>query len=211
MVHRIKSHQRLRTILFIGSIAALLTTSLYARFREPPTLRIHEIEPWMSFSTVCVKGILETGALEMRDGSLLYMLADETGSLPVFLEASTITQRPMAGDAVVVKGRLGLASGRRASLRVGDVDGVTIQDEVLPVTVRGTICEVRSPAPDSRAPYRLILECPEGRVELIHWFHPTYQASAGDRVDAVGTLGFYRGRKQLKVNRRSDLRCYPDV
>jgi hypothetical protein len=211
VARRVKTHQRLRTILLICSIAALLSASLYARFREPPTVRIHEIETWMSFSTVHVKGILETGALEMRDGSLLYMLADETGSLPIFLNASTITQRPAAGNVVVVKGRLGLASGHRASLQVGDVDGITVQHEALPATVRGILCEVRSPAPGSRAPHRLILERSEGRMELIHWFTPDYQASAGDRVEAVGTLGFYRGRKQLKVNRSCDLRCYPDV
>ena len=211
MVRRAKRHQRLRTIGFLCGIAVLLTASLHARFREPPTVRIHEIEPWMSFSTVCVKGILETGALKMRDGSLLYMLADETGSLPVFIDASTISQRPAAGNVVVVTGRLGLASGSRASLRVRDEDGITVMNEVFPATVRGTLCEVRSPPPGSRAPYRLILERSEGRMELIHWFDPDYQVSAGDRVEAAGTLGFYRGRKQLKINRSRDLRCYPDV
>jgi hypothetical protein len=211
LLRRAKRYRRLKTIIFACSIVTLLTASLHAHFREPPLVRIYEIETWMSFSTVRVNGILETRALEMRDGSLLYMLADESGSLPVFVDASAISQRPVAGDAVVMKGRLGLASGHRASLQVSDTDGVTIQEEVLPFTVRGTLCEIHSPTPGSRTPYRLILERSEGRMELIHWFTPDYEASVGDQVEAVGTLGFYRGRKQVKVSRSSELRFYPDV
>ena len=162
----------------------------------------------MSFSKVRIEGVLESRSLEMRDGSLLWMVADETGSLPVFTDQALRVHGLDSGVAVVVEGRLGLVSSDRVSLHIDEVEGFNVLSESVPVTVRGMIAEVHSPPFGSRHPHRLMLERPEGRIEVIHWFSPEKQVAVGDTVEATGTLVFYKGKKQVKVNHRGRLKHY---
>ena len=95
-------------------------------------------------------------------------------------------------------------------MRVPRPGQINVLENAAPTIVRGQVAEVWSPPSDSRAPYRIILDRPEGRLEVVHWFAPEHQVAVGDRVDVKGTIGFYKGRMQLKVRHPGDVRLYPE-
>lgn len=210
MPHRVKAIKRLRTTVFVMVVSGMSLASLHAGRREPRLVRISEIRPIMNFSTVCVQGVLACEARVLRDGAVLYLIADDTGSLPVFLSRTPDGKLPRAGCPVTATGVLGMGAGNRVSMRVHDPEQIKVLKDIDPITVRGQVAEVRTPSPDSRAPHRIILNRPEGRLEVIHWFTPKQRIAVGDRLEAEGVLGFYRGRMRLKVRAPGDIRPYPE-
>lgn len=210
MPHPVKTIKRLRAAAFVVVVSGLSLAALYANRREPAFVRISEIRPVMNFSTVRVQGVIESEARVLRDGTVLFLVADETGSLPVFLNRSSAELLPRAGNRVDVTGVLNRSAGNLVSMRVHRPGQIEVLEENVPISVRGQVVEVRSPPPDSRAPYRLILDRPEGRVEVIHWFAPEQQAAVGERVEVQGTIGFYRGRMQIKVRAPGNIRYSPE-
>jgi len=210
MLRGSKAVKRLRALAFISIVSGLSLASLYASRREPPLVRIGEIKPIMNFSTVRVQGFLESEARTLRDGAVLYLIADETGSLPVFLNRAFEGKPPRAGTRVSATGGLSLGAGNQVSMRVPRPGQIKVLENAAPTIVRGQVAEVWSPPSDSRAPYRIILDRPEGRLEVVHWFAPEHQVAVGDRVDVKGTIGFYKGRMQLKVSHPGDVRLYPE-
>jgi len=206
---RAKTIKRLRTAAFVIAVSGLLLTSLYRSRRESPLVRIGEIKPVMNFSTVRVQGVLESDARALRDGAVLYLIADETGSLPIFSRAHA-EELPKAGNWVVATGRLSVGAGNQVRMHVHDAGQVEVLGKPDPTIVRGQVSEVWIPPSDSRAPFRIVLARPEGSLEIVHWFTPEHQMAVGDRLEAKGSLGFYKGRKQLKVHEVEDLRLHPE-
>ena len=209
MPRRSKTIRRLRTVSFIAVVSGLLLVSLYTSRREPPLVRIGEIKPVMNFSTVRVQGVLESDARTLRDGAVLYLIADETGSLPIFSRAPA-EELPKAGNWVVATGRLSVGAGNQVRMQVHDAGQVEVIGRPAPITVYGQVSEVWTPPSDSRAPYRIVLARPEGSLEIVHWFTPEHQVAVGDRLEVKGNLGFYKGRMQLKVREAEDIRLYPE-
>ena len=205
-----KAVRRLRTTAFVITVCGLSLASLYASRREPPLVRIGELKPIMNFSTVRVQGVLKSKAHELQDGAVLYLIADETGSLPVFSSHAPEGKLPKAGSRVAATGRLSVSADNRMSMRVHGPGQIEVLENATPTIVRGRVAEVWSPPPDSRAPYRIILDRPEGRMEVVHWFMPEHKVAVGARVEVKGTLGFYKGRMQLKVRAAEDIRLHPE-
>jgi len=202
--------KRLRTAAFILVVSGLLLVSLYTSHREPPLVRIGEIKPVMNFSTVRVQGVLESDARQLQSGSVLYMIADETGSLPVFINPVPAGDLPAAGSRVAATGHLSVGAGNQARMRVHDAGQIKVLGKLPPTIVCGQVSKVWSPPPDSRAPYRITLARPEGSLEVVHWFTPEHQVAVGDRLEAKGNLGSYKGRLQLKVRKAGDIRLQPE-
>ncbi len=205
-----KAIKRFRSVAFMVVVSGVFLASLYTSRREPPLVRIGEIKPAMNFSTVRVQGILESDARRLRGGSVFCRIVDETGSLPVFLNRAPAGELPGAGSYVAATGRLGTDAEGRATMRVHDAGQIEILESTAPTIVRGQVSKVWSPPPDSRAPYRISLARPEGPLEVIHWFAPECQVAVGDRLEAKGILGSYKGRLQLKVRRAADIRLQPE-
>ena len=210
MLRGTKAVRRFRATAFVIMVSGLSLASLYASRREPPLVRIGEIKPVMNFSTVRVQGIIESEARALRDGVVLYFITDETGSLPVFLNRAPEGKLLKAGSRVAATGCLSVGAGNRVSMRVQDPGQIEVLEHTAPTTVRGQVAEVWSPPSDSRAPYRIILNRPEGRLEVVHWFAPDHQVVVGDRVEVKGAIGFYKGRMQLKVREAGDVHLYPE-
>lgn len=201
-----KAIKRLRAPAFIIVVFGLLLVSLCRSRRAPPLVRIGEIKPIMNFSTVCVQGVLESNARILRDGAVLYLIADETGSLPVFLNRAPEGMLPKAGKRVAATGRLSVGAGNRVRMNVQDPGQIEVLGNAAPTLVRGQVSGVWSPPPDSRAPYRITLARPEGPLEVVHWFTPEHQVAVGDQLEIKGIIGFYKGRMQLKVKEAGDIR-----
>ncbi|MEN8254370.1 MAG: hypothetical protein ABFR33_02765 [Verrucomicrobiota bacterium] len=204
-----KATKRLRTAAFAAAAIGLLLASLYMSHREPPLVRIGEIKPVMNFSTVRVQGVLESEARTLRDGAVLYLIADETGSLPIFSHAP-VEELPKAGNWVVATGCLSVGAGSQVRMQVHDAGQIEVIGKPAPITVHGQVSDVWTPPPDSRAPYRIVLARPEGSLEVVHWFTPKLQVVVDDRLEAKGILGSYKGRLQLKVRKAEDIRLQPE-
>lgn len=191
-------------------VAGLSLASLYASRREPPLIRIGGIKPVMNFSTVRVQGFLESTPRALQDGVLFFRIADESGALSVFLHRAAAEPLPPSGSRLAVTGRLSVGPGRQMSLRVKNSGQIERLEAGGPSTVEGRVAGVWTPPPDSRAPYRIFLERPEGRLEVIHWFAPARLTEVGERIEAKGVVGFYKGRMQIKVREAGDIRSYPE-
>ena len=210
MLRGTKAIKRLRATAFVIAVCGLLLASLYASRREPPLVRIGEINPSMNFSTVRVQGVLESKAHTLQDGDVLYLIADETGSLPVFSSHAPEGKLPKAGSQVAATGRLSVSADNRASMRVRGPGRIKVLENAAPTIIRGLVAVVWSPPPDSRAPYRMILDRPEGQMEVVYWFVPEHRVTVGARVEVKGTLSFYKGRMQLKVRAAEDIRFHQE-
>lgn len=178
--------------------------------REPPLIRIGEIKPAMNFSKVRVQGVLKSDVRALRSGAVFYLIADATGTLPVFLNRTPSEELPKAGCRIVATGRLNVGTGNQLRMRVQDARQIKILGNAEPTVVRGQVAEVRAPPPDSNAPHKIILTLPGGSLEVIHWFVPERQVVVGDRLEIKGALGFYKGRMQLKVRNPADIRLQPE-
>lgn len=191
-------------------LVAVFLFNLHLIRREPPLVRIGEIRPVMNFSKVRVEGLLKSDARILRGGTVLYTVADETGTLSVFLSRTPAGQLPKAGSRVAATGRLSMGSGNQIRMRTHDFDQIVVLETAVSTVVRGQVVEVRPPPMDSNAPYKIILTRPEGLLEIVHWFKPKDPVDVGVALEASGTLGFYKGRMQLKVRNAGDIRLQPD-
>jgi DNA/RNA endonuclease YhcR with UshA esterase domain len=195
-----RSKKQLRRVSLGGLLLGLFLLNLYMVRREPPLLQMGEIKPIHNFSRVRVQGLLKTDARILRGGSLFYLLVDETGSLPLFLDRAPEGKLPKAGSTIEATGRLRVGSGHQISMHVHDPKWIKITEQKsVFVTVRGQVQAVWNPPPDSNAPHRITLERPEGRIEIVFWFPLSLPIKVGDQLEATGRLGFYNGRMQLKV------------
>ncbi len=160
----------------------------------------------MNFSKVRVQGVLKSDARMLRGGAALYLIADESGSLPVFLTHAPEGKLPQAGCHMVATGRLNVGTGNQLRMRVRNAGQIVVEEAAPSIVVHGQVSEVWFPPKDSKAPHKISLITPDGSLEIIHWFIPEREVEAGDLLEVSGTLGFYKGRKQLKVRKPSDIR-----
>ena len=222
-----RSHRaikRLRVSLLVAALAGLFIASFAANFRESPFVHIGDIKPSMSFSTLRVRGTLETDARQLRDGGVFYRINDGTGRLPVFLAQPPAEPLPLAGSLVAVEGTLGLGVGTALRMSVQSTDKITVMPEAFisdfrlsaitaeqegeRITAYGRAAEVRHPGVGSKVPHRITLSDPGGSLEVVHWFSPDWPVEVGDRLEIRGTVDLYKERVQLKVWRPDDIRPY---
>ncbi|RKX36703.1 MAG: hypothetical protein DRP64_18240 [Verrucomicrobia bacterium] len=164
----------------------------------------------MNFSKVCVQGVLKSDARSLSGGTVFYMIADETGSLPVFLNCAPAETLPKAGCRVAATGHLSMGADNQVRMRADGSGQIVVLENAPPSIIRGQVSEVWAPPPDSKAPYKIVLVVPDGSLEVVHWFPPEHQVAVGDRVEVKGMIGFYKGRKQLKVRKPEDIRLHPE-
>ena len=150
--------------------------------------------------------MLKSDARMLRGGAVLYLIADESGSLPVFLNHAPEGKLPQAGCHIDATGRLNVGTGNQLRMRVRNAGQIVVQKAAPSIVVYGQVDEVWLPPPNSRAPRKIILTTPAGSLEIIHWFVPEQEVATGAHLEVRGTLGFYKGRKQLKVRKPSDIR-----
>jgi DNA/RNA endonuclease YhcR with UshA esterase domain len=212
-------------ILFVGGLFLL---DLYASHREPPLVSIGEIKPIRNFSTVRVQGRLQSDARKLRGGSILYMVDDGTGTLPVFLGQAPEGELPKAGSRVAVTGGLSIGAGNNIRMRAQSSDQILVEPvaplekrvgelwiaDITPeqegkrMTVYGRVSKVWRPRPDSRAPHKVVLADQSGSLEVIHWFAPERKVKVGDELEITGTVDLYKEKVQLKVWASADIADY---
>ena len=200
----------LRHGAWIGVLVSLFLLNLQWIHREPTLVRIGEITPAMNFSKVRVQGVLKSDARALRGGDVLYLIADETGSLSVFLNCVPVEKLPEAGSPIAVTGRLSVGAGNQVRMRVHDAGQINVLESARPSIVRGQVAGIWAPPSDSNAPYKITLTFSGGSLEVVHWFVPEQQVTVGDSLEVEGTLGFYKGCRQLKVQNPSDIRLQPE-
>jgi len=160
----------------------------------------------MNFSKVRVQGVLKADARAMRGGAVLYLLADESGTLPVFLSRTPEGKLPRAGCRILATGRLNVGAGNQVRMRVQDTRQIVVEEVAGPTVVRGQVTKVWRSPKESNAPHKIFLSTPGGSLEVVYWFSPEQQVAVGNQIEVKGILGFYKGRKQLKVRKPSDIR-----
>ena len=200
--------KRLPAAAFVLAVTLLSLTALDAARRPPRRVQVGGIRPYMNFTAVRLRGLVTRPPQRLEDGKVLLFMADETGSLPVFLDYGSPETLPPAGCPVTVAGRLNVGPDWRSVLRVKDTAQLSIMDEAPPVSVRGRVLEVCPPPPGSRAPYRIVLEGAGGRLEAVHWFTPPRRLQAGEDIEVRGCLDLYRKRIQVRIADEADIRYY---
>ncbi|MCF7816516.1 MAG: OB-fold nucleic acid binding domain-containing protein [Kiritimatiellales bacterium] len=182
----------------------------------------------MNFSMVRVQGVLASDARLLRDGTVLYMVDDGTGTLSAFLGQSPPGNLPKEGSRIAVAGSLSVGAGNNIRMRVRSADDTEIDSGEPPaaflsdsklsdlaagqqgtrMTVCGTVSKVWSPAPGSKAPHKIVLSDPSGSLEVVHWFEPKHAIALGDELEIRGTVDVYKGRLQLKVWEAGDIAVF---
>jgi len=212
-------------VLRISALAiatiGLFLLHLYATHRELPLVRIGEITPMMNFASVRVEGVLESDARRIRSGSVLYVVDDGTGTIPVFFDRPAGEKLPKAGTRVSVAGNLGVGAGNKVrmsgqtiELLPGAVEAkepelklsdITPEQKDARMTVYGRVSKVWKPRPGSKAPYRIVLSDSSGSLDIVHWFVPKLPVAVGDELEIRGTVGVYKDKVQLKVWEAGDI------
>ncbi len=211
----------LRIAALVVALGGLFLLHLYATHRELPLVRIGEMTPMMNFATVRVEGVLESDARRIRNGSVLYVVDDGTGTIPVFIDRPEGEKLPKAGRRVSVVGSLGVGagnqvrlSGQSVTLLPGAVEtqtselklsDITPEQQGARMTVYGRVSKVWKPRPGSKAPHRIVLSDSSGSLDIVYWFVPEFKVAIGDELEIRGTVGVYDGSVQLKVWQAKDL------
>jgi len=82
--------------------------------------------------------------------------------------------------------------GRRLSQISAEQEGETL-------FVAGVVSRVWKPKPGSKAPHKIVLEDPTGRIEIIHWLEKPPEIELGEPLEVTGIVQVYEGRVELKV------------
>lgn len=215
----------LRLIALIAIAAALLLFQLHVKNRTPPIIRIEDISPIMNFSTVRVRGVLESDARRLRAGSALYRVADGTGTLSVFVQQPPIGTLPKAGARVTVSGSLTVGAGNEIRMRTPSAEQVVLEAFVsgfslsdisvdqagIRTTVYGRASKVWKPESGSRAPYKIVLEDASGSLDVVHWLKQPPAVEVDDELEVKGSVDVYKGRVQLRVWRAEDIQLIENI
>lgn len=197
----------LRGVAVCVALGGLFLLHLYAARSELPRVGIGDISPLMNFASVRIAGTLESDARKLRSGSVLYVINDGSGILPVFLNSISGVRLPRMGSRVVATGSLNVAAGNKIRMRAQSVEveewSTTPAGERCIIT--GRVSKVWNPPSGSRAPYKMVLENATGALEVVHWFEPEHQVVEGDRLEVRGTISSYKGVAQLKIQHAGDI------
>ena len=214
-----RRHRFLGMGLLVAVLGGLFLVQLYLALREPPTIQIAALVPRMNFSRARVQGILESDARHFSGDTVLYLIDDGTGTLPAFLPASAAEHLPRAGRRVSVGGSLRVSVRGNPSLRassaadavlepVPPVDrfygpeklaDISVDQKGERLTVYGQVAAIHPRRAGSKAPYKIMLEDPAGRLEVVAWFAPERRIALGDVLKIHGEVEVYQGRAQLRV------------
>jgi hypothetical protein len=225
---KFNKHRLLRFLTLGSAIIGLVLLNHYVSNRPPRLVRIGEISALMNFSVVRVEGVLESEARSLRNGTVMYVINDETGILPVFSSPPPDGKLPRAGSRVSVVGNLSVGAGSNVRLRVQVGEHVAVISEPLEnafisesdlgnlsekqagsrITVYGRVSRIWKPRAGSRAPYKIVLEDHSGSLDIVHWLKKPPSVSEGDEVAVTGLMGVYQGRLQLKLQRTDDIKPY---
>jgi hypothetical protein len=200
--------KRLPAAAFAILVSVLSLAALETARRPPRQLRIGDIRPCLNFSIVCIEGLLLSQPYLFEDGEALLMIADETGALPVFLKTAPAGPWPEPGTRLLLTGRLQVGADHRASLRVQNAAQVRAVPPPVPAAIRGRVVEYQPAPAGSRAPHRMVLQCPSTRLEAVYWFALSERPRIGQTVEVRGRLDLYRGRLQVRIDDPGDVRCY---
>ncbi len=212
----------LRRAALAVAIGGLFLLHLYATHRELPLVRIGDITPVMNFATVRVQGVLESDARTLRSGSVLYVIDDGTGTLPLFLNRAPAGKLPRAGSRVAATGSLGVGASNKIRMSAQTVEllgtagpeafvsdlklsDITAEQQGERMTVCGRVSKVWKPRPGSKAPHKIVLEDSSGSLEVVHWFAPELRVEPGDILKIRGMVDLYKGRLQFKVWEAGDI------
>lgn len=204
-------------VFFLGVLICAVFVSRALRQREPRLIKVSEIKPYMNFRKVRIEGRLIEPARELKSGALFYLVHDGSGQLPVFAPASEEPLLPWKRAMVSASGSLRVGVGNNRSLQASSVslvegDGVeieqgaglnlsqiTAEQEGETIVVNGVVSWLWEPKPGSKAPHKIVLEDPSGRIDIIHWLEKPPELEQGEPLEVTGIVQIYRGRLELKV------------
>lgn len=214
-----------RTLLRAGAVL-LLMLGLMAVFhginRRPRRLiAIGDIKPYMNFRKVRVDGELVKPARLLPSGSVLYVLNDGTGQLAVFAPVPENRIFYAAGTRLRAVGSLRAGAGHNIRLQASRVEPIDVPDAAFwsevrladiradkagdTVTVYGRVSKVWKPEAGSKAPHKVVLEDPGGRLAVIHWLDDPPGLKPGDVVEVTGRVQVYDGAVELRVYDESSI------
>jgi DNA/RNA endonuclease YhcR with UshA esterase domain len=215
----------LRIAALAIAIGGLFLLHLYATHRELPLVGIGDITPVMNFATVRVQGVLESDARTLRGGSVLYVVDDGTGTLPVFLNRTPEGKLPKAGSRITVAGSLSVGAGDEVRMRAQSADqilvepgedagafvselklsDITAEQQGARMTVYGKASKVWKPKPGSKAPHKIVLTDQSGSLDVVFWFEPELNVEVGDELEIDGMVDVYNEQVQFKVWEAGDI------
>jgi DNA/RNA endonuclease YhcR with UshA esterase domain len=216
----------LRLSAMVVAVGGLLLLHLYTLHRELPIVRIGDISPVMNFATVRVEGVLESDARPVRGGSILYVVDDGTGLLPVFSNQTPDGKLPKAGSRVSIAGSLSVGAGEqvrmsaRSEIEILDearsdnfvselkLADITAEQDGARMTVYGRVSKVWKTRAGSKAPNKIVLEDDSGTLDVVHWLKDVSDIQPGDELEISGILNVYEGRLQLKLRDAADVQPY---
>ncbi|MDZ8119729.1 hypothetical protein [Pontiella agarivorans] len=208
--------------IFCGLIILAVVISRAVNRREPGTVHVADIKPYMNFKRVRIEGVLLEPARELKSGSVFHLVHDGTGQLAVFVPAVSVDMPLPGGARVEAEGNLRVGAGNRISLQAttirmtGQTESAGSESRISRITpdregetmlVNGVVSSVWKPRPDSKAPYRIVLEDPTGRIDVIHWLENPPEVEEGEPLEVTGIVQIYNGRLELKVIREEWIQC----
>jgi len=184
--------------------------------RSPKRVTISKIKPYMNFRKVRVEGDLLKPARQLKSGAVFYSIHDGTGQLAVFAPLDNSQNLFWAGSRIAATGSLRVGVGNNKSLQAMKVELLStpaiaaIHSDVMladiraekegdTVTVSGVVSKVWKPKDGSKAPHKIVLEDPSGRLDVIHWLEKPPKLEAGDAVEITGVVQVYKGRVEVRV------------
>ncbi|MCF7847327.1 MAG: hypothetical protein K9M45_00645 [Kiritimatiellales bacterium] len=95
-----------------------------------------------------------------------------------------------------------------SQLKISDI---TAEQKGATTTVYGKVSKVWKPAPDSRAPHKIILSDGSGEIECVYWSKVAdalvgNEPKEGDPLEITGRVDVYNDKIQLKVWEAGDIR-----
>lgn len=184
--------------------------------RPAKLITISKIKPYMNFRKVRVEGDLLKPARQLKSGAVFYSVHDGTGQLAVFAPLDNSQNLFWAGSRIAATGSLRVGVGNNKSLQATKVEllsapatiafhsdvmlvDIRAEKEGDTVTVSGVVSKVWKPKEGSKAPYKIVLEDPSGRLDVIHWLEKPPKLEPGDAVEITGVVQVYKGRVEVRV------------
>ena len=158
----------MRRAIWLAVLIGVFLLNRYVAHQAPKTQLIGSLKPWQVFSVVQVEGVLLAPVRELKSGGWFGQLADESGTVFLFLKQWPTSIQNKAGTQIVARGRL--LFNQRHSMRL-QASSVKKRPEKS-VVLHGRISSLLAPPEHSKAPWRIRLEGLAQPIELIFWFSP---------------------------------------
>ncbi len=204
----------------VSAIGFLFFFQNHKKISEHPRVKIGKISARMNFSTIRVQGILEVDARPFRNGSVLYIVNDGTGTLPIFFNEPSPREPSQAGQKISAIGTLSVRADHEIRMQAQQVliepevedwgdafklSEITTEKRGERMTAQGRVSRVwKSPA-HSKAPHRIIIKDRSGTLDVVHWLKNPPTVAPGDVLKVTGTVTIYKGTVQLKIRNAEDI------